>query len=89
MAIMEILELIFGGLQLCDCFIGLLSLTSAAGGAVEARRGRANRLQRGLAKKTGQKPPPVSRDNWIALILFLFAVVFLCILLIALFGSGR
>jgi hypothetical protein len=73
---MEVFELIFGGLQLCDCFVALLSLTSATGGAVEARRGSANRLERRMAKKAGQKPPLVSRDNWIALILFLFAAVF-------------
>jgi hypothetical protein len=80
---MEILELIVGGLQLCDCFVGLLSLISATGSAVEARRGTANRRERRLAKQAGQKPPPVSRDNWLALILFLFAVALLCILAIA------
>lgn len=79
---MEIVELIFGGLQLCDCFIGLLSLTSAAGGAVEARRGKANRLERRLAKQAGQTPPPVSRDNWVALILIFSSVVLLFILAI-------
>jgi len=84
---MEILELIFGGLQLCDCFVGLLSLTSATGGAVEARRGKANRALRRLAKQAGDKPPPVSRDNWMALILFLFAVIFLGILAIAWIAS--
>ena len=84
---MEILELIFGGLQLCDCFVGLLSLTSATGSAIEARRGKANRLERRLAKQAGQEPPPVSRDNWIALILFLFAVVFLIILAITWIAS--
>lgn len=68
---MEIFEVIFGGLQLCDCFVGLLSLVSATGGAVEARRGTANRRERRAAKQAGQKPPPVPRDNWIALILIL------------------
>jgi hypothetical protein len=77
---MEILELIFGGLQLCDCFLGLLSLISATGSAVEARRGTGNRRERRMAKQAGQKPPPVSGDNWIALILFLLAVVLLSIL---------
>jgi hypothetical protein len=77
---MEILELIFGGLQLCDCLVGLLSLISATGGAVEARRGTANRRERRIAKQAGEKPPPVSRENWIALILFLLAVVLLSIL---------
>jgi hypothetical protein len=76
---MEILELIFGGLQLCDCFVGLVSLLSATGGAVEARRGTANRRERRLAKQAGQQPPPVSRDNWIALFLFFVAVVLLFI----------
>ena len=84
---MEILELIFGGLQLCDCFVGLLSLISATGGAVEARRGTANRLERRVAKQAGQKPPPVSRDNWFALILLLCAVVFLFILAITWIAS--
>ena len=84
---MEILDLIFGGLQLCDCFLGLLSLISATGGAVEARRGTANRLERRVAKQAGQEPPPVSRDNWIALMLFLVAVVFLCILAISWLAS--
>jgi hypothetical protein len=84
---MGILELIFGGLQLCDCFVGLLSLTSAAGSAVEARRGRANRRERRLAKQAGQEPPPVSRDNWFALILLLCAVVFLFILAITWIAS--
>jgi hypothetical protein len=84
---MEILELIFGGLQLCDCFVGLLSLISATGGAVEARRGTANRLERRVAKQAGHKPPPVSRDNWIALILFLCAVVFLSIVVISWIAS--
>ena len=84
---MEILELIFGGLQLCDCFLGLLSLMSATGSAVEARRGRANRHERRLAKQAGQKPPPVSGDNWIALILFLCAVVFLSIVVISWIAS--
>jgi hypothetical protein len=84
---MEILELIFGGLQLCDCFLGLLSLISATGGAVEARRGTANRLERRVAKQAGQKPPPVSPDNWIALILLLLAVVFLFILAISWISS--
>jgi hypothetical protein len=84
---MEILELIFGGLQLCDCFLGLMSMISATGGAVEARRGTANRRQRRLAKQAGQKPPPLSRDNWIALILLLCAVVFLLILAITWIAS--
>jgi hypothetical protein len=84
---MEILELIFGGLQLCDCFVGLFSLTSAAGGAVEARRGKANRLERRLAKQAGQKPPPISRDNWMALILFVIAAVLLSILAMAWIAS--
>jgi hypothetical protein len=84
---MEILELIFGGLQLCDCFLGLLSLMSATGSAVEARRGRANRHERRLAKQAGQKPPPVSGDNWIALILLILAVVLLSIVAIAWIGK--
>jgi hypothetical protein len=84
---MEILELIFGGLQLCDCFVGMMSLTSATGGTIEARRGRANRLERRRAKQAGQEPPPVSRDNWLALFLFLCAGVFLGILAIAWIAS--
>ena len=84
---MEIFELIFGGLQLCDCFLGLLSLTSATGGAVEARRGTQNRLERRQAKQAGQQPPPVSRDNWLALILFLCTVVFSVILAITWIAS--
>jgi hypothetical protein len=84
---MEIFELIFGGLQLCDCFLGLLSLTSVAGGAVEVRRGTANRRERRLAKQAGQKPPPLSRDNWIGLLLFLVAIVFAFIFAIAQIAS--
>lgn len=87
MASMEILEFIFGGLQLCDCFLGLLSVSSAAGGAVQARRGTANRRDRRAAKQAGEKPPPVSRDNWLALILILCAVVLLFILAISWIAS--
>lgn len=77
---MEILELLFGGAQLCDCFVGLMSLLSATGGAVEAKRGTANRRARRLAKHEGRTPPPMSRDNWLALILFVLAGAFLAIL---------
>lgn len=75
---MEILEL----MQLCDCFLALVSLVSATGGAVEVRRGTANRRERRQAKQAGQKPPPISADNWIALMLILFAIVVLVILVI-------
>lgn len=77
---MEIIELIVAGAQLCDCFVGLLSLTSATGGAIEARRGAGNRRERKLAKQAGQQPPPVSRDNWLALLLFLMAGILLVVL---------
>lgn len=86
---MEILELIFGGLQLCDCFVGLLGLTSATGGAVEARRGKANRVERRQAKRGGGNPPPVSHHNWIAVALILFAIVLFAILAIARVASRR
>jgi hypothetical protein len=83
----EIIELIFGSLQLCECFLSLLSLVSATGGAAEAQRGKANRRERRLAKQAGEKPPPVSRDNWIALILFLCAGALLLIVVISLIAS--
>jgi hypothetical protein len=77
-----VLDLILSilGSFLCDCFLGLLGLVSATGGAVEARRGGANRLERRLAKQAGQEPPPVSRDNWFALVLFLLAITCLVML---------
>ena len=56
---------------------------SATGGAAEAQRGKENRRERRLAKQTGEKPPPLSRDNWIALILFLFAGTLLLILVMS------
>jgi hypothetical protein len=84
---MDPLELIFGGLQLCDCFLGLMTLISASGSAVEAKRGAANRQERRLAKQAGEKPPPVSGHNWAALFLFLCAVIFLLVLVITWLAS--
>jgi hypothetical protein len=40
-----------------------------------------------MAKQAGEKPPPVSRDNWLALFLFLCAGVLLSILVISWIAS--
>jgi hypothetical protein len=68
---------------------GPAGLASATGGAVEARRGAANPRERRQAKQAGEKPPPVSRDNWLAFMLFLFAIVLLVVLAIAWIASRR
>src|ERR1051325_4770464 len=77
---MEIRELILGSLQFCDCFFWTMGLASATGSAVEARRGRENRIERRQAKQAGEKPPPVSRDNWLALILLVVTIACFTIL---------